>query len=181
MTLPAEEGVMRARAIFTLVVGLATFLASAGGAEASVQSNATIVQTIKADVGQMVAGINAHDVARATQFDAPDIVSMESGRPPSAGLDQERQGLDMAMHYAPTWHLTMLDETVDVASAGDMAIYRGTYNEDSTNDGVPMTHVVNFIADFVKQRDGSWRVEWSVVCAQSRSHPVNAASTQPSH
>jgi hypothetical protein len=56
-----------------------------------------------------------------------------------------------------------------------MAIYRGTYNEDSINDGAPMTHVVNYIAGFKKERDGSWKIEWSVVCAQSRSHSVNAA------
>ena len=52
------------------------------GAHASVQSNAVIAQAIKADVAAIVAGINAHDVARATQFDASDIISMESGRPP---------------------------------------------------------------------------------------------------
>ena len=119
-------------------------------------------------------------IVQDDRFDATDIVSMESGRAPSVGLDAERQGLGMAMQYSPSWHLTMIDETVDVASAGDMAIYRGTYNEDSTNDGAAMTHVVNFIADFKKQRDGSWKVEWSVVCAQSRSHPVNSAPA-PSH
>ncbi|MBS0384423.1 MAG: DUF4440 domain-containing protein [Proteobacteria bacterium] len=170
---------MGTRAVIAMAAGLAGLLPFASSSEASVRSNAGIAQTIKADVAQIVAGINAHDVARATQFDAADIVSMESGRPPSAGLAAERQGLGMAMQHSPTWRLTMLDETVDVARAGDMAIYRGTYNEDSTNDGVPMTHVVNFIADFRKQHDGSWRVEWSVVCAQSRSHPVTAATASP--
>lgn len=171
---------MGARTIVVSAAGLAALLLCASPSGASVQTNAGIARTIKADVAEMVAGINAHDVARATQFDASDIVSMESGRPPSAGLDSERQGLGMAMQHSPTWHLTMLDETVDVAHAGDMAIYRGAYNEDSTNDGVPMTHVVNFIAGFVKQHDGSWKIEWSVVCAQSRSHPVNGPTSSQS-
>ena len=155
-----------------------------GLAVATPASDARIARTIKADVAEIVAGINAHDVMRATAFDASGIVSMESGRTPSVGLDVERQGLGMAMQYSPTWHLSMLDETVDVASAGDLAIYRGTYDEDSTNDGVPMTHVVNFLAGFKKQHDGSWKVEWSVVCAQSRSHPVSSEPTpavSPSH
>lgn len=34
----------------------------------------------------------------------------------------------------------MIDETVDVSDAGDMALYRSTYNEDSkAGDGTPMT------------------------------------------
>ncbi len=171
---------MRGASIFVMGAVFATVLA--GAAAASALSNARIAQTIKADMAAIVAGINAHDVARATAFDAPGIVSMESGRPPSTGLDNERQGLGMAMHYNPNWRISMIDETVDVASAGDMAVYRGTYNEDSTRDGAPMTHVVNFIAGFKKQHDGSWKVEWSVVCAQSSSHPVNpSAEPAPAH
>lgn len=162
--------------LFALLFSV-TILASAytGSAVAAVTSDERIGRAIKADVAEMVAGINTHDVARATQFDAPGIVTMESGRAPSTGIDADRQGMGMAMQHTPSWHLTMLDETVDVANARDMAIYRGTYNEDSNDGGVPMTHVVNFIADFQRQHDGSWRIEWSVVCAQSPSHPANAA------
>jgi ketosteroid isomerase-like protein len=161
--------------------GVALTLACAGAVDASMPSSARIAQTIKADMAQIVAGINAHDVARATAFDAPDIVSMESGRPPSTGLAAERQGLGMAMQYNPSWRISMIDETVDVARAGDMAIYRGAYQEDSTANGTPMTHLVNFIAGFKKQRDRSWKVEWSVVCAQERSHPVDPAATASPH
>ena len=171
---------MRSHVFAALLASAVLAAVWTGSAVATPASEARIARTIKADIAEIIAGINAHDVTAATAFDASDIVSMESGRPPSVGLDVERQGLGMAMQHSPTWHLSMLEETVDVASAGDMAVYRGTYNEDSTNDGVPMTHVVNFIAGFKKQHNGSWKVEWSVVCAQSRSHPVNAA-TAPSH
>ena len=170
---------MRSHRFVTLCAGATLVALWIGSAAASPASDARIARTIKADVAQTVAGINDHDVARATQFDAPGIVTMESGRPPSTGADADRQGMGMAMQHSPSWHLTMLDETVDVASAGDMAIYRGAYNEDSTNDGVAMTHVVNFIADFQKQHDGSWQVEWSVVCAQSRSHPITSPPSTP--
>jgi ketosteroid isomerase-like protein len=165
---------MRFHPLAALCAGVVLAAAWTGSSAATAAANERIEQTIKADVAEMVAGINAHDVARATQFDAVGIVTMESGRTPSTGADADRQGMAMAMQHTPSWRLTMLDETVDVASAGDMAIYRGTYNEDSNDNGVALTHVVNFIADFQKQRDGSWKIEWSVVCAQSRSHPANS-------
>lgn len=77
----------------------------------------------------------------------------------------------MAFKYAPDWRLQLIDENGDVASAGDMAIYRSTYNENSIDHDVPMTHRVNYIAGFKRQPDNSWKVAWSVVCAQQRSHP----------
>lgn len=132
-----------------------------------------VATTIKADVAEIVAGINAHDVNRATRFDADDIVSMESGRPPSSGLESEKQGLGMAFQRSPSWRLHLIDEAVDVAQGADLAIYRSTYDENSTGDGgVAMTHKVNFLAEFKKQPDGAWKVVWSAVCAQERSHPA---------
>ncbi len=143
-------------------------------AEASAASQARIAHQIEADVAAIIAGINAHDVAAATQFDAPDIVVMESGRSPSTGLDDERQGLGMAFQYNPAWRIRLAEESVDVSASGDMAVYRGSYNEDSTRNGTPYTHVVNFLEGFRKDPDGHWKVHWSVVCAQSPSHPANA-------
>ena len=60
---------------------------------------------------------------------------MESGRTPSTGAKADREGLSMTFKYAPSWHLALIDETVDVAKAGDTAIYLGTYAEDSLHDG----------------------------------------------
>ncbi|MES1156155.1 MAG: DUF4440 domain-containing protein [Alphaproteobacteria bacterium] len=158
------------------IVALAFALAAATPSQAAPVNKAAIADTIKADIAQMVAGINAHDPVRATMFDAPDIVSMESMREPSVGADADRQGIGMAFQYSPSWQVHLIDESVDVADAGDMAIYRSTYDENSTNDGVRMTHKVNYIAEFRKQADGSWKIAWSVVCAQSRSHPVTAST-----
>ena len=152
---------------------VAVFLASllvAGSSQAASVSKAQISQAIKADVAQLIAGINAHDADKATQFDAPDIVSMEAGRPPSVGAAADKEGLGMAFKYAPSWQVRLIDETVDVADAGDMAIYRSTYSQDSTDNGTPMTQKVNFVAGFRKQPDGSWKIAWSVVAAQERPH-----------
>lgn len=132
---------------------------------------AAIAETIERDVAEIVAGINAHDVDRATRLDAPDIVSMEGGRPPSTGIASERQGLAMTFEHSPGWRLALVDETVDVAESGEMAVYRSTYEETSVDDGVPMTHKVNFIAGFARVAGGPWQVKWSVVAPQGRSHP----------
>ena len=132
-------------------------------------SRSEIAAQIKADVAEIVAGINSKDVDKATRFDAPDLVSMESMRPPSVGAKSEREGFAMVFKYSPSWRLSLIDETVDVAKSGDMAVYRSTYDEDSTRDGAPYTHKVNFIAGFRRDADGMWRMHWSVVCAQSPS------------
>ena len=152
-------------AVAVLILGALAF-----SPPASAASKTDIAAMIKADVAEIVGGINAKDIAKATKFDAPDLVSMESMREPSIGVDADKAGLSMAFKYSPQWHLGLIDETVDVSDSGEMAVYRSTYSEDSLNDGVPMTHKVNYIAGFRHDPDGVWRVHWSVVCAQSRSH-----------
>lgn len=148
-------------------VALAVLGASSASHEAKVpQTDAKI----RAEVAEIVAGINAKDIDKATKYDAPDLVSMESGRAPSTGSKADHDGLSMAFKYAPSWHLTKVDETVDVAKAGDMAVYRGTYAEESLRDGVPFTHKGNYVAGFRHDPDGVWRVYWSVISWQSPSH-----------
>jgi len=136
----------------------------------SSEPESRIADMIREDVAQIVSGINAHDVGLATRFDADDIVSMESGRPPSQGIAAEREGLSQAFHYAPSWRLQLIEENVDVARSGEMAIYRSTYNEDSVENGVPMTHRVNFIAEFKRNPKGAFQVVWSVVSSVEKSH-----------
>ncbi len=141
-------------------------------ADASVHRRATqsaIASQIKAEVAEIVAGINAKDIEKATKFDAPDLISMESMRAPSFGAKADRDGLSMTFKYAPSWHLSLIDEAVDVAKAGDIAVYRSTYSENTMRDGVPYTHKGNYLAGFKRDSDGIWRVHWSVVCWQSPS------------
>jgi len=152
----------------TWAIVICAFLApqALGAAE----SRSGVADKIKAEVAEIVAGINAHDVDQATHFDANDIVSMESGRPASNGIVEERKGLSQAFHYAPTWRLSLIEETVDVANSGELAIYRSTYNEESVENGVPMTHRVNFIAEFRRHNKGQYEVVWSVVSSIEKSH-----------
>lgn len=130
-----------------------------------------IAKTIKADVAQLVAGINAHDAVKATAYDAPNIISVECGRPSTIGVEADREGFGLGFARNPDWKVSLIDETVDVASSGDLAIYRGTYNEDSSSAGVPITHKTNFIAEFRRQGDGPWMIVWYSVSNMERSHP----------
>ena len=150
-----------------LVAALAGSPAIASTHHQSPQS--AIVRQIEADVAEIVHGIDSKNMVEATKFDAPALISMESMRPPSYGAKADHDGLSGVFKYEPSWHLSMIDETVDVATSGEMAIYRSTYREDSTRDGTPYTHKVNYIAGFQRDADGMWRIHWSVVCAQSPS------------
>jgi ketosteroid isomerase-like protein len=132
---------------------------------------AAIAETIKADVAQLVAGLNAHDAVKTTAYDAPNIISMECGSPPTVGVEADREGFKMGFARDPLWRVSLIDQTVDVASSGDLAVYRGTYNEDNGRAGVLMTHKTNFIAEFRRQSDGSWRIVWYSVSNMEQSHP----------
>jgi ketosteroid isomerase-like protein len=132
---------------------------------------AAIAETIKTDVAQLVAGLNAHDAVKTTAYDSPNIISMECGSPSTIGVEADREGFKMGFAHDPFWRVSLIDETVDVASSGDLAVYRGTYNEDNSRAGVLMTHKTNFIAEFKRQSDGSWKIVWYSVSNMEQSHP----------
>ena len=132
---------------------------------------AVIAETIKRDVAQLVAGLNAHDAVKTTAYDATNIVSMECGSPSTIGIEADREGFKTGFAHDPDWRVSLIDETVDVASSGDMAVYRGIYNEDNGRAGVLMTHKTNFIAEFKRQSDGPWKIVWYSVSNMQQSHP----------
>ncbi len=132
---------------------------------------AAIAETIKMDVAQVVAGLNAHDAAKVTAYDASKVISMECGSPSTVGVESDREGFKMGFAQDPFWKVSLIDETVDVASSGDLAVHRGTYNEDNGRAGVLMTHKTNFIAEFKRQSDRSWRIAWYSVSNMEESHP----------
>jgi ketosteroid isomerase-like protein len=86
-------------------------------------------------------------------------------------VEPDREGFQQGFARDAGWRVSLIDETVDVASSGDLAVYRGTYNEDSSRAGVPMTHKTNFIAEFKRQNDGPWRIAWYSVSNMEQSHP----------
>jgi len=132
---------------------------------------AVIAETIKTDVAQLVAGLNAHDVAKTTAYDAPNVISMECGSPSTIGVEADREGFKTGFAHDPLWKVSLIDETVDVGSGGDLAVYRGTYNEDHGHAGVLMTHKAIFMTEFKRQSDGVWRMVWYSVSNMEQSHP----------
>ncbi len=131
-----------------------------------------IAKTIKMDVAQIVAGLNAHDAVKTTAYDASDVVSMECGSLSTVGIDSDREGFQTGFAHDPRWRVSLIADNVDVARSGDMAVYRGTYNEEnSREDGVLMTHRTNFLAEFKRQSDGQWKIAWYSVSNMEKSHP----------
>jgi ketosteroid isomerase-like protein len=120
--------------------------------------------TVKADMAQLVADFNAHDATKSVSQDAPDYVGMFHGQPnvrgPAGDLALTKQQV-----ADPAAKVTVSDETVDVASAGDMAIYRATYAYGFTDPKTrkPMTEVGNWIVGYKQQPDGTMKLAWSVV------------------
>lgn len=153
-----------------LLLAFAAVGAASSTTPASVDT-AAIAETIKADVAQLVAGLNAHDPVKTTAYDTPNIVSIECGSPSTVGVEADREGFKMGFARDPLWRVNLIDETVDVASSGDLAVYRGTYNEDNGRAGLLMTHKTNFIAEFKRQSDGTWKIVWYSVSNMEQSHP----------
>lgn len=157
-----------AASLVLLTCGIA---GSASLAAAQSVDTAAIAERIKTDVAQLVAGLNAHDPVKTTAFDAPNVISMECGSPSTVGLEADREGFETGFAHDPLWKVSLIDETVDVAGSGDLAVYRGTYHEDNSRGGVLMTHKTNFLAEFKLQSDKSWKIVWYSVANMEKSHP----------
>lgn len=149
----------------SVAIALCVASAPAQGATTS-----PIAATVEARVAEMVAGINSKNADMATRYDAPDIIVMQSFSPPAIGRDVDRSGYVDSFKQNQGWHITRIDEKVDVSKGGDLAVYRGTYNEDGINAGVLMTHRVDYLAGFAKDADGVWRMHWAVINPEEHSH-----------
>ncbi|HXV00122.1 MAG TPA: DUF4440 domain-containing protein [Caulobacteraceae bacterium] len=156
----------------TMIPSLALAAASLGGhvQAAPAADTARIAREIRADVAQAIAGINAHDAVRATAFDAPDVVVIATRQPNTTGITADRAGFRKGFASDRAWRVAMISESVDVAAAGDMAVYRSVYRQDGTHAHAPTSQKVNFIAGFRRQPDSSWKMAWYVVSDIDRPH-----------
>ena len=156
---------MRTAAIIA-ALALTTVLGGPGYAA----DRTTTSETIKAQVRDIVAGINAHNAAQATMHDAPNILVIESGQPNTVGVAADLAGFTQAFAAAPTWRVSLVEETVDVPASADMAVYRSVYNQDSMHDNVPFTGKVNFISGWMRHENGPWMMDWYAVSEMEKSH-----------
>jgi ketosteroid isomerase-like protein len=139
---------------------------------------AKVAEDVKADLHQLVADFNSHDAGKAVGHDAADYVGMFHGLPNVKG-PAEDLALTKQQVADPLSKVSVSDETVDVASAGDMAVYRATYAYDFTDPKTkaPATEHGNWVVGYKRQADGSLKVAWGVVT--DTSAPTAAPAVPP--
>lgn len=150
-------------------IGLVVGLTGAASAAPFADRN-DISEAIKAQVRDVVDGINTRNADKATVHDAPDIVAMEQGQPNTIGTAADSAGFRQAFAAEPSWRVSLVKESVDVPESGDMAVYRSIYNQDSMRDNVPVTQKVNFISGWSRHDNGTWMMDWYVVSEMEKSH-----------
>ncbi len=149
---------------------VATLMAASLGAcnqtvtEKPAADTAKVADAVKADVAQLVAAINAHDAAKAASHDASDAVVIFHGLPNAVGPAADQAATQKGF-ADPNFHVTLVDEAVDVPASGEMAVYRSTYDNTFTDSKTkkPTTLRVNYLAGYKRQADGSWKIAWYVV------------------
>lgn len=101
MNLPAYP----IRSLLLLAVGI---VATASSTAAASVDTTLIAETIKKDIAQLVAGLNAHEAMKTTAFDAPNVVSMECGSPSSVGIEADRDDLKAGFAHDAAWRVSLI-------------------------------------------------------------------------
>jgi ketosteroid isomerase-like protein len=119
---------------------------------------------IKKDIADLVEALNNKNIEKAVTHDTPDSVGMFHGQPNTVGPEQDLKATK-AVFVDPLAWVQVGKETVDVSDAGDMAVYRTTYNFRSTD---PKTKKEahehgNWIVGYKKQANDTWKIAWSVI------------------
>lgn len=138
--------------------------AAAPAAAANTVDTAAIAAAVRADVAGLVAAFNARDAAKAVSYDAPDYISMMHGQPNVVGAAADLIATQ-AQVADPNAKLVVSDEHVDVAAAGDQAVYRATYAYTYTDPKtkVAVTEPGNWVLVFKTQPDGSRKIALGVI------------------
>jgi len=124
-----------------------------------------IADAVKADADQLAADYSAHDVTKVMSHGASDMVAMGHGQPNDVGAAAREANLKKAFAAVPDAHVTLANETTDVAASGDMAVFHSTYVFTGTDPKTKkaVTENGNYLAGYKPQADGSWKQMWSVV------------------
>jgi ketosteroid isomerase-like protein len=146
-------------------------------ASAETKVDKTAVQkTIKNDVRDLVESFNNKNIEKAVTHDTPDVVFMLHGAPNAVGPDQDLKATKKIAVDPLAW-ITIGNETVDVSDAGDMAVYRTSYNLRMTD---PKTKKEahehgNWVIGYKKQPNDTWKIAWNVVS----DTPAESAAAAP--
>jgi ketosteroid isomerase-like protein len=160
-------------------------MALAGLALASCDKNAAadtkldktkVATGIKNDVHDLVESLNAKDVDAAAAHDAANYVGMFHGAPNSVGIEQDKATTKQVV-ADPLFWVQLGNETVDVSDAGDMAVYRTSYQYRHTGEKSKkeVKELGNWVIGYKKQPNGAWKVAWNVIS----DTPPEAAAPEP--
>lgn len=167
MKLPAGGHQLRAVVGLAALPAMAIFPAACSpqtsGTEKGTIDRAEVGQQIKADVRQTVEAFNARDAEAAVRSNAPDFIQMFHGQPNAdnqVNLANTRQQMG-----DPALKLTIEDEQVVVAEAGDMAVYsnRYTYTFTDPSTDATSTEIGNWVLIYRRQSDGTMKIFREVI------------------
>ena len=157
------------------MTGAAAFCLIAGCSQPPPAADTAKVTTeVKTTMAALISAFNARDAEKAVSFDAPDYVGMFHGTDNVVGPAQDL-ALTKLQISDPATKVTVSDEKVDVAGAGDMAVWTATYAYDFTDPKTkqPTTEHGNWLIVFKKQPDGVMKEAYGVV--SDTPAPVPAA------
>lgn len=135
-----------------------------------------IADTVRTLVRDQLAALNARNLEKVLSYDSPDLVFMFHGGPNVVGAEEDRK-MTSQLLADPAVHIDVKNETVDVAEAGDLAIYRATYAFTSTDakTKTPMTEPGNVIMA-LKPVEGTWKIAWAVESNTGPAVPARRTS-----
>lgn len=126
-------------------------------------SGGAVADEVWASASAIVTAFNDKDAEKAVSYNAPDFIQMFHGQPNADYADHlpntRKQFAD------PAVKLSVSQEKVDVAQAGDMAIYtaRYIYNFTDPADSEVVTEHGNWVMIFRRQSDSSMKVYREII------------------
>jgi ketosteroid isomerase-like protein len=125
---------------------------------------AAVAAQVTAAIKTQVDAYAARDIDKAASILADDVVGHFHGAPDAVGKAAAIAGMKEQM-ADPALKLAVADESVDVAAAGDLAVYHATYTFTFTN---PVTknagsETGNWVAVFKRQMDGTMKLSRDMV------------------
>ena len=155
------------KSTFLIVLAGVSLLALAGcdkAGKAAAVDPVKIAADLKAQAVQGIADFNSHDPVKAASQDADDVVVIFHGSPNAVGKAADIEETKKTYADTPDIKVVTSNEKVDVASSGDMAVFRSDYVVTGTSAKAkgPIKETGNFVAGY-KKVDGVWKLAWSVV------------------
>ena len=140
----------------------AVLLAACHGSKPAFNA-ARAVDAIRAGEVQWNLDWKSGDAGKVTAHYAAEATVMDPGAAPAKGVEAIRASVQKAMDD-PGFTVTFSSDKVDVASAGDIAVSRGTFRLTATD---PATKTVQpaagtFVTVYRPQPDGSWKATWDI-------------------